>query len=305
MLVKFWGVRGSIATPGPTTVKYGGNTSCVEVRLDDHLLVLDAGTGIRLLGLDLLRRNTDGRIHLLISHPHWDHIQGLPFFLPAFREEFELNIYGYDSNNQELEKTLANQMDPVYFPVQMGDLRAKLNFTKVEEGSFYLNEAIRIDTIFLNHPGYNMAYRINYQGKTVVYATDNQPFGRTRNLGMWATEEYFNSLGSNKHDHIAVAFDDLNRRIIEFARGADLLIHDAQYTPGEFEEKVDWGHSPYPFAAQVASQAGVKHLVLFHHEPEHSDAMIGQMEQQAREALQEADHQIKCQAAYEGLELSL
>lgn len=302
MLVRFWGVRGSIATPGPQTVKYGGNTSCTELELNGNLFVLDAGTGIRQLGLDLIKRQAGGKIHLFISHPHWDHIQGLPFFLPAFREEFDLNIIGYESTQHELEKVLANQMDPTYFPVQFGDLDAHLEFTNVSEGSFWIDK-VRIDAIFANHPGYNLAYRFNSKGKTVVYATDNQPYGYGKNLGKWATEEYFRKAKTKQYEYINVDFADLNDRMIDFARGADLLIHDAQYTPEEFERKQDWGHSSYEYTANVALKAHVKSLILFHHEPEHSDAMINQIEKKTRSLLKEAGTEISCQAAYEGLEI--
>ncbi|MCF7804676.1 MAG: MBL fold metallo-hydrolase [Candidatus Marinimicrobia bacterium] len=302
MQVKFWGVRGSIATPGPGTVKYGGNTSCVELEVDGNHFVLDAGTGIRLLGLDLLKRQSSGTLNLMISHHHWDHIQGLPFFLPAFRKEYELNIFGYESTNQELEKIIANQMDPTYFPVQLGDLDANLGFHKVEEGTFRIGD-VRIDTIFLNHPGYNMAYRFNWKGKTVVYATDNQPFGHCHHLGEWATEEYFHAIKQKSFKHIELHFDDLNERIIDFAKDVDLLIHDTQYTPEEFQRKIDWGHSSYEFTAELAIRANVKSLVLFHHEPLHSDDMVKQIETQTIGILKRAGHDIPCRAAREGLEV--
>ena len=302
MLVRFWGVRGSIATPGPSTVKYGGNTSCVELEIDGNHFILDAGTGIRLLGLDLLKRQSRGILNLLISHPHWDHIQGLPFFMPSFRKEYELNIFGYESTNQELEKIIANQMDPTYFPVQLGDLDAKINFTKVKEGSLQIDD-VRVDAIFLNHPGYNMAYRFTWKGKTLVYATDNQPYGYCRHLGEWATDEYFASLKSKTFRHIELDFEDLNDRIIDFATGADLLIHDTQYTPEEFQHKIDWGHSTYEFTAELAIQAEVKSLVLFHHEPLHSDDMVKQIEDQTKSILRRSGHDIHCQAAKEGLEV--
>jgi len=302
MHVRFWGVRGSIATPGPTTVEYGGNTSCVEIEADGSRFILDAGTGIRLLGLDLLKRQEAGTLHLFISHPHWDHIQGLPFFLPAFREEYELNIFGYESTNLDLEKIFANQMDSTYFPVQLGDLDAKLNFNKVSEGSFFIGD-IRVDAIFMNHPGYNMAYRFNWKGKKVVYATDNEPYGYCQHLGKWATREYFETIGSKSFENIRLDFEDLNDRVIDFARGADLLIHDTQYTPEEFQRKVDWGHSSYEFTAEVAARAEVKSLVLFHHEPQHSDSMITQIEAKTQSLLEEAGKEIPCTAAYEGLEI--
>lgn len=302
MLVRFWGVRGSIATPGQNTVNYGGNTSCVELEIDGNYFVLDAGTGIRLLGLDLHQRRERGTINLLISHPHWDHIQGLPFFMPAFREEYELNIFGYESTNQELEKIIANQMDPTYFPVQLGDLDAKLNFNKVAEGSFRIDD-IRIDSIFLNHPGYNIAYRFNWKGKTLVYATDNQPYGFCPHLGSWATDEYFENAKNHSFKHVELYFEDLNERIIDFAKGADLLIHDTQYTPEEFRRKIDWGHSSYEFTAELAIQADVESVILFHHEPEHSDEMVRQIETQTNNILKNAGHNIACQAAHEGLEV--
>lgn len=302
MKIKFWGVRGSIPAPGAATVKYGGNTPCVELKINDTMFVLDAGTGIRDLGLDIIERPKNGTINLFITHPHWDHIQGLPFFMPAFYGNYQIDIFGYQSKDYNLEQMLTGQMDPQFFPVQMGDMNAMLNFCGLQEGTFYVND-VQIDAMFVNHPGCTMAYRFSYGGKSVVYATDNQPYAGGTTLGSWAVDEYFNSAQEDVFNSINLSVKDPDQRIVEFSRGADILIHDAHYTPSEFAEKSDWGHSSYEYAAEVAMQAGVNALVLFHHEPEHSDAMVNQIEVETRKLLAGHQQDIQCMAAFEGLEL--
>jgi diguanylate cyclase (GGDEF)-like protein len=250
MYVRFWGTRGSIPTPGNRTAVYGGNTSCVEIQTSDGTtLVLDCGTGVRVLGLDMLRRPGPHRIHLLIGHTHWDHIQGFPFFTPAFLPGTELNIYGSSAFQRSLEDSLAGQMQYAYFPVKLQDLASRLHYTELEEGFFRIGEVL-VETQYLNHTAPTIAYRFSCDGATVAYVTDHEPFWNSPG-------PVFHHPGDQRH--------------IEFLSGADLVIHDAQYTSDEYRLKLGWGHSPTDYATDVAIAAGVARLALFHHDPTHDD----------------------------------
>lgn len=262
MYVRFWGTRGSIAAPGPSTARYGGNTSCVEVRADDgSLFVLDCGTGARALGLDLARRGGPLRVSLLIGHTHWDHIQGFPFFVPAFLPDVELNIYAPMGFQRGLEEAMAGQMEYSYFPVKLRDLRSRLHFIELEEGFFRVG-GVRVETQYLNHTAPTIAYRISTDTATVAYVTDHEPF--------WAAPgAAFQHPGDEAH--------------VAFLRGADLVIHDAQYGAEEYASKVGWGHSTVEYAVDVALAAGVRRLALFHHDPGHDDPVVEGLERRARE----------------------
>jgi len=261
MQVRFWGTRGSIPTPGHRTAIYGGNTSCVEVQATDGTtLILDCGTGIRLLGLDMLRRAGPHRIHLLIGHTHWDHIQGFPFFTPAFLPGTELNIYGSAGFQRSLEDSLSGQMQYSYFPVKLKELASRLHYTELEEGCFRIGD-VYVQTQYLNHTAPAIAYRISSDGATVAYVTDHEPFWNSPG-------PVFHHPGDQRH--------------IEFIRGADLVIHDAQYTSDEYHTKIGWGHSPADYATDVAAAAGVPRLALFHHDPTHDDGAIKLLEEAQR-----------------------
>lgn len=185
MRVTFWGTRGSIATPGPATIIYGGNTSCVEIRAGTDILIFDAGTGLRPLGLALMKEYADQplTVHLFLSHTHWDHIQGFPFFLPAYLPTTTIHIYGSAGQGRPLEKIIRGQMDADYFPVALGDLKSVLHMHEFKGKAFQIGEAT-VAAMYLNHPGMTLGYRISYGGKTVVYATDNEPYQQTlRHLG--------------------------------------------------------------------------------------------------------------------------
>src|SRR4029079_386740 len=204
MLVRFWGTRGSIPTPGFRTSVYGGNTSCVEVRTaDGTTIVLDCGTGIRVLGLEMLRRNGPHRITLLIGHTHWDHIQGFPFFTPAFLPGSELNIYGSAAFQRSLEDSLSGQMQSSYFPVNLKDLESRIHYTELEEGFFRIGE-ILVETQYLNHTAPTIASHITSAGTTVVYVTYHEPF---------CSADGPNFQHPGEHRHLA------------FLKGADLVIH--------------------------------------------------------------------------------
>jgi diguanylate cyclase (GGDEF)-like protein len=285
MHVRFWGTRGSIPTPGPSTAKYGGNTACVEVRTDDGtVIVLDCGTGARALGLKLQHSAPQPlRLHLFIGHTHWDHIQGFPFFTPAFLPDTELNIYAPVSFQRGVEEALAGQMQYSYFPVTLRELRSRIHFTALEEGFFRLGDVL-VETQYLNHTAPTIAYRISSGGTTVAYVTDHEPFWKP--IGMT-----YHHPGDQHH--------------IAFMKGADLVIHDAQYSEEEYRTKVGWGHSSVEYATDVALAAGAKRLALFHHDPEHDDAAVEQLEASARARVAARRADLDVFAAAEGLELDV
>ena len=285
MRVRFWGTRGSIAAPGPKTAKYGGNTSCVEIQAaDGTLIVLDCGTGARELGLHLLQNAPKPlRIHLFIGHTHWDHIQGFPFFVPAFLPDTELNIYAPIGFQSSLEEAMAGQMEYSYFPVRLHDLRSRIHYTELEEGFFRLGEVL-VEVQYLNHTAPTISYRITSNGATVAYVTDHEPFGNP-------TGRVFHHPGDQRH--------------ITFLKGADLIIHDAQYSTEEYRTKIGWGHSPIDYAADIAMVAEVGRLALFHHDPGHDDAILDRLEMDARARVAAAGGGCEVFAAAEGLELAL
>jgi diguanylate cyclase (GGDEF)-like protein len=285
MQVRFWGTRGSIAAPGPNTARYGGNTSCVEVRASDGtVIVLDCGTGARELGLHLAQTMPHPiRLHLFIGHTHWDHIQGFPFFVPAFLPGSELNIYAPLGFQRGLEEAMAGQMEYSYFPVKMRDLRSRIHFTELDEGFFRVG-GVLVETQFLNHTAPTIAYRMTSDGATIAYATDHEPFWN-------ASGRVSQHPGDERH--------------IAFLKGANLVIHDAQYTDAEYRDKVGWGHSSLEYAVDVALAAGVERLVLFHHDPAHDDATMERMEAAARAHVGRRGQALDVLAAREGLELQV
>lgn len=256
MRITFWGVRGSIAAPGPDTVEVGGNTSCVEVVCGATRLVLDAGTGLRRLG-DRLVAEGPVDVALLLSHFHWDHIQGLPFFVPAYLPSTRLSIVGGANGVMPLRTALAHQMTAPVFPVRLDELGADLALREVRHGEELEIGEARVRVAKLNHPGGVHAFRIEHGGRSLVYATD--------------TEHY-------------ACVDPTLRALAE---GADVLVYDSQYTPEEYRgdggrSKVGWGHSTYEAGAALARQAGVGLYVLFHHDPQRSDAGVADIERRAR-----------------------
>jgi len=298
MRLVFWGTRGSISTPGKQTVRYGGNTPCVELRLNnEQLIILDAGTGLRNLGEKLIEGGKSLKAHILISHPHWDHIQGFPFFKPAFISGNEFTIIGGETDRVSLQKMISDQMNKVYFPVQLNELKATLKFRQVGEEEFSIGDA-RVQTLFVNHPTFAIGYRIAHKGKSVVYISDNEPFDRRvaqtlRNVDKQIVDLYLRSTG------------DPNQRIYDFVKNADVLIHDTTYTPEEYVDRVGWGHSHYLFTLDVAAQGKVKQLVLFHHDPGHSDEKIDDMLKKCRNEIRTRRFHFECVAAMEGMEIKL
>jgi phosphoribosyl 1,2-cyclic phosphodiesterase/DNA-binding response OmpR family regulator len=285
MRVRFWGTRGSIAKAGPTTVRYGGNTSCVEVRSSGGtLIVLDCGTGAHGLGQELADTGAPVRGHLLLTHTHWDHIQGMPFFLPLFTAGNQWDIYAPRGFRQSLRQTLAGQMQHPYFPVPLEQLGATISYHGLVEGVFTIDD-VTITAQYLNHPALTLGYRLEADGVTLVYATDHEPYAR---LG-WAE----------------AGFTGEELRHVELLAGADLVIHDAQYLDSEYEAKVGWGHSPVAYVVQAARRAGAQRLALFHHDPLRDDDALDSLVETTRRELAGNDGALAILAAAEGQTIEL
>ena len=278
MRVRFWGVRGSIPTPGPSTVRYGGNTSCVSIEFaDDRVLVLDAGTGIRLLGDELARGNAE--ISMAVTHGHWDHIQGFPFFAPLYQPGRTI-LFGPHGRARSLFELLIQQMDGTKFPVAGDRLPSSLSFVSDEEFDRRTREIAAVSRLSVNHLGGADGIRVRCDGHTVVYIPDNEL--------------------DPPYQPIA-PFDE----IVDFCRNADVLIHDAQYLEEDMPEKRGWGHSVVSQVCDLAAKAEVAHLVLFHHDPSRTDDQLDAIQDIARARLSELGSSAHCTVAYEGLMLAV
>jgi phosphoribosyl 1,2-cyclic phosphodiesterase len=266
----------------------------VEVRLaNNNLVIFDAGTGLRGLGDAIMAAGGSLKAFLLISHPHWDHIQGFPFFKPAFVSGNEITIIGAQTRNITLRQMIASQMDQIYFPVQLNELKARIRFMPVGEETIQVFEA-SLSTIFVYHPTFALGFRLTAGGRSLVYITDNEPFDR-------AIAKTLKNVDRNVVDLYLQQKGDPNQRIFDFARGADVLIHDATYTPEEYVTHVGWGHSDYLFALKVASEAEVKKLVLFHHDQTRSDDRVDEILESCRREIALRGHRFDCIAAAEGM----
>jgi CheY-like chemotaxis protein len=293
MRVRFWGTRGSIATPGPATTHFGGNTSCVELTTDaGDLLILDCGTGAHPLAAKLIAQKGPIRANILLGHTHWDHIQGFPFFSPAFVAGNSAAIYGPEGSRGSLHDVLSGQMEFTYFPVELGQLPAAITYHDLTEGIHKIGSA-RVATQFLNHPALTLGYRIEADGVAVVYLVDHEPFSDQ----LWRADAPPGSIDSLLHEG--------DRRHAMFMEGADLVIHDAQYTPEEYGPKKTWGHSTYDYAVRMAAAAGVRHLALTHHDPGHDDRFIADLERKARVLALQCGAGLDAFCAYEGCEMTI
>jgi len=298
MRVTFWGTRGSVPTPGPSTVRYGGNTACAEVRTAaGTLIVMDSGTGIRELGINLMRQGEPINGHIFLGHTHWDHISGFPFFTPAFVPGNSFTIYGARDLDRSLEDVLAAQMHYTYFPVPLGDLRAELSFQELDEGKLQIEDVL-VRTHYLNHTAVCMGYRLEADGAAIAYITDHEPYGLSLVQPGGTEPEVGRGLrGSFIHG------GDL--RLIDFVRGVDLLIMDTQYTPEEYPSRRGWGHGSTDYVTDLAVRAGVRRLALFHHEPTHTDDQVDQMVAFCRSRAAGSESNIEILAAAEGLTIQI
>ena len=273
MHIRFWGVRGSIATPGKETVRYGGDTACIEIRCGKEILILDAGSGIRKLGNEILKEKPQ-HINILFSHFHWDHIQGFPFFAPLFNKEYSITLVGERKKNFTLEQLFTAQLMLPYFPISLAELDAKISFREVSKDDSIVINNVTIKIARLNHPGGCIGYRIEYDGKSFVYATDTE------------------------HS------SSIDKSLFELSLNADVLVYDSNYTEDEYSGKIGssksgWGHSTWNQGIKIAKAAKVKKFILFHHDPTHDDKFMDNLEKQAQKEFK------KSYAAYEGMEIIL
>lgn len=273
--LSFWGVRGTLPVPGDQTLQYGGNTSCVQIKIGrDREFVFDAGTGLRKLSADLLASRGgqfNGRI--FITHPHWDHLNCLPFFAPLYIPGNRISLMGPPQGERSFRSMLDGLMDGVYFPITPAEFNADITYGDLLEGD-YLFDGVSVQCIRLNHPGYCIGYRINWQGRSVAYITDNE-------------------MGNLKSD------DNYPKRLVEFLSGVDLLIHDTTYFDHEYPGKINWGHSTITQVVTLANQAKVGKLLLFHHDPAHADRELEQKLSEARKLESEIGGSFECLLARE------
>jgi phosphoribosyl 1,2-cyclic phosphodiesterase len=275
MKITFWGCRGSLPTPGPLTNKYGGNTTCLEVRLSDgSLIVLDAGTGIRNLGKRIMAESGGGDITLILTHPHWDHLMGFPFFAPAYSGSFRIHIRGGPIAKETVRQYLEYQMQPPYFPARFRAMKAAFDFTHGIPKVKMVGSA-EVIPIALCHPNGGYGYKITEGSRSFVFLTDNEL-------------DY-------DHEGSPARYEYVN-----FCRDTDLLVHDAQYTDAEYEQTMGWGHSTYTAATRLAIEANVRRLGLFHHDPDRDDRSLERNLAACRAEIARRNKTIDCFAALEG-----
>ena len=281
MKVTVWGCRGSLPTPGRESVRYGGNTTCVEVRLQDGtLIVIDAGSGIRLLGDRVLKEKGPKELYLLLTHSHWDHLLGFPFFKPAYIPDFKIKVRGGHNATKCLREYLAHQMEPPYFPVDFDLLNAQFDFSNGSPDKKKIGSA-EVFPIPLNHPNGGFGYKIVEEGRSFVFLTDNELF--------------FEHKGGLKRS-----------QYVEWSAGAQLLFHDAQYTKKEYESlTTGWGHTTFIQAAQLAIDAGVERFGLFHHDPSHDDDTLDGFVEACRQHISKNGSEVKCFGVQEGMEIEI
>lgn len=278
MKIRVWGCRGSISTPGRNTLRYGGNTTCVEVRLNDNtLIVIDAGSGIRELGRKLLEEQDLTEIHLLLTHAHWDHLTGFPFFTPAYLGKYKIYGRGCPCAKNSLEEYLKHQMTPPYFPVPFNAMNAEFDFTSDDLEESPIGSA-RIISVPLNHPDGGCGFKIIEEGRAFVFLTDNEL-------------DFRHGAGMSRDDYI------------DFSRGASLLMHDAQYTDEEYKRTRGWGHSKFASATDLSIRAEVERFGLVHHDPEHADDDIDEYVASCQERIAKADSEVECFGVSEGMEI--
>lgn len=295
--LRFWGVRGSVPVPGPGTIRYGGNTACVEFRAGGEIVILDAGTGIRQLGEALAAEFGEQRppLTLLVTHAHWDHVQGFPFFKPLYDPAWPVRVLGYESAGESLAAVFSRQMEPPFFPIQIDQLPGHPHFDELGDLTFSVGR-IEVQAAFVNHPGVCVGYRLAVDGVTVAYVPDHEPFSRTSG-----------ALG--RRDGLADESRAFARRederIAQFLHGVDALILDSQYDAESYRTHVGWGHSSMEDAVELAVRAQAKQLLLFHHDPSHDDERMDALSASARELTAKLDPQVAVEAAREGMLIRL
>lgn len=294
--LKFWGTRGSISVPGPGTLRYGGNTTCVEMRADGEIIVLDAGSGIRPLGVALEKefQSQPIKLSLLITHAHWDHIQGLPFFAPVYEKKNEICVRGYDGVDTSFSEIMAEPMKAPFFPIAMRELSARIDITKLTEMEFSFGK-VQVRAKFVNHPGVCAGYRLFTSAGSIAFLPDHEPY------------RFLHSARANHMSPEQAKRRATRERIslVQFLHGSDILILDAQYTDAEYESHIGWGHGSVSSAVSLALDAEVRRLLLFHHDPSHDDTRIDAMVDDARRLIRNSGKELEVDGAREGEEVLL
>ena len=279
IIVDFWGVRGSVPSPGPTTTRYGGNTSCVSITADDKILILDAGTGIRNLGSAIISK-PDLEIFVIVTHSHWDHIQGFPFFTPIYQPNRPVHMFPTLHKKNVVLASLIDQMDGAHFPITPDQVPSNFNFVTENPLEFLESNGFHLEMVPMNHPGKAFGYKITIEEKIICYFTDNE-----------IDPPYEKSIEIEK--------------LTQKCKNADILIHDAQYTEDDMPLKHGWGHSLISQVTELGKSADVKNLVYYHHDPERTDDMLDKELEKAAKTLKENGSTVQPYFAYEGLKLAL
>jgi len=298
--VRFWGVRGSIPCPGRDTVEFGGNTACLEVRADKRLVIVDLGTGVKSLG-DYITANdlkdAPLDIDIFLSHTHWDHIMGFPMFVPLFIPGTKIRISGPVSfDDDSLQSIISTQLSYRYWPIRHNELAAQITYQELKETTIDMGDGLKLTTKYLNHPILCLGYRFEYQGKAIVTVFDHEPF---RNIFPTNPDDpSYDELSAMEGE---VTAREENDKILYFCRGADVLIHDAQYNTMEYHAHMGWGHSSYEYAIEEANRAEVRRLVFFHHDPHATDVQLQSVENRYRNEAARKKMQLEITVAREGL----
>jgi len=297
--LRFWGVRGSYAAPFATHLGVGGNTSCVEIRSGDHLLICDAGTGIIPLGNELVQQDKIREIMVILTHYHWDHVCGLPFFVPAFVPDWKINFFGPGDSPKLIEEHVSAQMQAPYFPVGTETWLAETNYLTSQNDSFQYGP-MKIDFSNVHHPGITYGYKIEVNNKTIIYASDNECMFIEKSIKHRADE--FNE---EEHELYKEMIHEEHQSELNLIQNADILIHDAQYTPEDYDKKRGWGHSCYIDTINTAIDANVKVLYLFHHDPNYDDDAMEAILKHSNEIIKEKGASLICHIAKEGMVIDI
>jgi ribonuclease BN (tRNA processing enzyme) len=288
MIIRFWGTRGSIPVPGKNTLKYGGNTPCVEIRSSENkLLILDGGSGIRELGKHMTSRDEED-INIFISHYHWDHIQGIPFFTPLFNPKNKVTFYGISSNGLTVEKEMKQQMLPNNFPISLDEFKSDLHFMEINKNIEYDINGLKVETFILNHPSPTLTFKITEDDSSFIYMTDNEL-----------------NIDNNQERQDDSFLRSMNKELIAFCKNSDYLVHDAMFDENSMINKKGWGHSSNVSLAQFSIMANIKNLVLFHYNPDYDDSKIDFILKETQLFLEKQNSKINCIASKEGLEIKI
>jgi phosphoribosyl 1,2-cyclic phosphodiesterase len=280
LTLRFWGTRGSIPSPGPATAGYGGNTPCVEIETRGRRFILDAGSGLRPLGIHLLENRLPLDTTIFLTHFHWDHIQGFPFFGPMYRPDAKLHVLAPQQEQLDVRSLFAGQMGPIYFPVPFEAVSAQMTFDHLNEGT-WSEDGVTVSSLRVRHPSFTVGYRLESRGHSVCYIPDNELKAGPYDLGR-----------------------DWRDRLVRFCGGTDLLIHDAMFTEEEYPSRQGWGHSTFEQTLDLAADAGVKRLLFFHHAPDRTDSALAEIVDRMRDRAASRGLSMNMDAAAEGTEIA-